>query len=189
MIIFASLTYYRLLCLHGCQSVMESINLTELGLIPMFQHPKKRKGSYEHKDQVAFYSNIQRGDGSNASGEDDPEETTKSSEHFHRRYRFQPQTVEALCLLLGDRLKAKAMTNNAFTPMQKLCITLRFLATGTHQMEVGDGEGASQVSVSRIVREVSSALVDKADELVVFSLDPDILQTVAKGFYGFSGSK
>ena len=100
-----------------------------------------------------------------------------------------PQTVEALCLLLGNRLEPKAYTNKAFTPMQKLCITLRFLATGTHQMEVGDGEGASQASVSRIVRQVCAALPDKADDLVVFSLDPDILATVAKGFYGFSGSK
>ena len=167
---------------------MESINLTELGLIPLFRHPKRRKGSYEHKDQVSFYSNVERGNESDASGEDDPEENSKTSEHFRRRYRFQPQTVEALCLLLGNRLEPKAYTNKAFTPMQKLCITLRFLATGTHQMEVGDGEGASQASVSRIVRQVCAALADKADDLVVFSLDPDILATVAKGFYGFSGS-
>ena len=169
--------------------VMESINLTELGLIPLFRHPKHRKGSYKHKDQVEFYSNIERGDDSDVSGEEDTEETMRTSEHFRKRYRFQPQTVEALCLLIGHRLEPKARTNNAFTPMQKLCITLRFLATGTHQMEVGDGEGASQSSVSRIVREVCGILAEQAEQLVVFSLDPDILQTIAKGFYGFSGSK
>ena len=168
---------------------MDSLNLTELGLIPMYRHPKRRKGSYDHKDQVKFYSNVERGDGSDASGEEDPEENTKTSEHFHKCYRFQPQTVEALCLLLGNRLEPKAKTNNAFTPMQKICITLRFLATGMHQMEVSDSEGASQASVSRIVREVTAALADQADQLVVFSLDPDILKTVATGFYGFSGSK
>ena len=168
---------------------MDSLNLTELGLIPMFRHPKRRKGSYQHKDQVQFYSNIERGDESDVSGEEDSEEMTKTSEHFRCRYRFQPQTVEALCLLLGNRLKAKVATNNAFTPMQKLCITLRFLATGTHQMEVGDGEGASQASVSRIVREVCVCLAEQTDQLVTFSLDADILKAVAKGFYGFSGSK
>ena len=168
---------------------MDSLNLTELGLIPMFRHPKHRKGGYEHKDQVKFYSNVERGDESDVSGEEDSEETSKISEHFRRRYRFQPQTVEALCLLLGNKLKPKVATNNAFTPMQKLCITLRFLATGTHQMEVGDGEGASQASVSRIVRQVCSVLSEETDQLVTFSLDPDILKAVAKGFYGFSGSK
>ena len=29
----------------------------------------------------------------------------------------------------------------------------------------------------------------QADQLVVFSLDPEILATVANGFYGFNGSK
>ena len=168
---------------------MDSLNLTELGLIPMFRHPKRRKGSYQHKDQVHFYSNVERGDESDVSGEEDTEENSKTSEHFRRRYRFQPQTVEALCLLVGNSLKPKAYTNNAFTAMQKLCITLRFLATGTHQMEVGDGEGASQASVSRIVNEVCAVLAEQADQLVVFSLDPEILKTVASGFYGFSGSK
>ena len=168
---------------------MDSLNLTELGLIPMFRHPKRRKGSYKHKDQVQFYSNVERGDESDVSGEEDSEETSKTSEHFRRRYRFQPQTVEALCLLLGNKLKPKAYTNNAFTPMQRLCITLRFLATGTHQMEVGDGEGASQASVSRIVKQVCGILAEETEQLVTFSLDPDILQSVARGFYGFSGSK
>ena len=32
-------------------------------------------------------------------------------------------------------------------------------------------------------------IAEQADQLVVFSLDQDILSTVAKGFYGFSGSK
>ena len=167
---------------------MEAVNLTDLGLVPLFRHPKHRKGSYQHKNQIEFYSNVERGD-SDASGEEDTEETSKQSEHFCKRYRFQPQTVEALCLLLGNRLEPKAYTNNAFTPMQKICITLRFLATGTHQMEVGDGEGASQASVSRIIKEVCGAQAHETDQLVVFSLDHDILRTVSQGFYGFTGSK
>ena len=116
------------------------------------------------------------------------QENSKMSEHFRHRYRFQPQTVEALCLLLGNSLKPKVATNNAFTPMQKICITLRFLATGTHQIEVGDGEGASHASVSRIVKQVCGILAEQTDQLVTFTLDPDILKVVANGFYGFSGS-
>ena len=133
-----------------------------------------------------FYS-IQRN--ADSSEESDENDSCGPSEHFRERYRFQPKTVEALCLLLGGRLKPLASTNNAFTPMQKLCIALRFYATGTHQIEVGDGEGASQALVSRIVNEVSEALAEQADQLIVFSLDPDIMKTVSTGFYGFSGSE
>ena len=83
---------------------MEVLNLTELGLIPLFRHPKRRKGSYDHKDQIEFYSNVERGD-SDASGEEDTEENSKQSEHFCKRHKFQPQTVEALSLLLGNSLE------------------------------------------------------------------------------------
>ena len=160
-----------------------------LDVLPLFQHPKKRRGSYKHKDQVDFYSverNVTESDSEESAVDDDH---CGPSEHFRKRYRFQPKTVEALCLLLGGRLKPLASTNNAFTPMQKLCIALRFYATGTHQIEVGDGEGASQASVSRIVNQVSEALAEQADQLIVFSLDPDVMKTVATGFYGFSGSE
>ena len=167
---------------------MDCLNLTELGILPLFRHPKHRKGSYEHKNQVEFYKNVGRGE-SCASREEDTEEMHAMSEHFRKRYRFQPKTVEALALLIEGRLKPKARTNHAFTVMQKLCIALRFYATGTHQMEVGDGEGASQASCSRIIKEVSAALADQAEQLGVFSLDPEILATVATGFYGFNGSK
>ena len=52
-----------------------------------------------------------------------------------------------------------------------------------------DGEGASQASVSRIVKQVSEVLSDHMDDLVVFNVDPDMLDTVARDFFGFSGSK
>ena len=174
--------------------MMKLLKWIELDILPMFRHPKRRKGSYNHKDQVEFYS-VDKNE-SESSGESEVEmeddvdlDLCGPSEHFRKRYRFQPKTVETLCLLLGGRLKPLASTNHAFTAMQKLCIALRFYATGTHQIGVGDGEGASQASVSRIVNQVSEALADQADQLIVFSLDPDVMKTVATGFYGFSGSK
>ena len=35
-------------------------------------------------------------------------------------------------------------TNHAFTTEQRICIALKFYATGSFQHEIGDGEGASQ---------------------------------------------
>ena len=153
-----------------------------LGVMGLFRDPKKRKGTYEHKDQVEFYKNMSESDSEEESQE------TGNSEHFRKCYRFQPKTVEALCLLLGKEIEPEAYTNHAFTAMQKMCITLRFYATGTHQIEVGDGEGASQASVSRIVKQVTRVLSDHMNDLVEFTVDPDVLDTISKGFYGFSGS-
>ena len=100
---------------------MDSLNLTELGLLPLYRHLQHRKGSYEHKNKVEFFRNVERGDDSSVSGEEDTEGNSSTSEHFCKRYRFQPKTVEVLSLLIEGRLKPKATTNNAFTVMQKLC--------------------------------------------------------------------
>ena len=129
---------------------MKLLKWEELDILPLFRHPKRRKGSYDHKDQVDFYS-VKRDECQSSESEEEMQaDVCGPSEHFCKRFRFQPKTVEALCLLLGGSLKPLASTNNAFTPMQKLCIALRFYATGTHQLEVGDGEGHHKHQCQRL---------------------------------------
>ena len=151
------------------------MELTELGIVPIFRTVNKMKGGYEHRDQIEFYSYK---DGH-----------AQASPQFRKHNRYTEKSVKALVALLGNELVPKAATNNAFTPTQRLCIALRFYATGTHQAEVGDGEGASQASVSRIVRHVTEVLSQHADDLIKFSLDQEILEDVSKGFYGFKASE
>ena len=55
-------------------TAMDALNLTELGLIPLYRHPKHRKGSYNHIDQLEFYSKVERGAEGDILGEDNPEE-------------------------------------------------------------------------------------------------------------------
>ena len=159
-----------------------AMEIAGLGVLGLFRDAKKRRGSYEHKNQLEFYSNVE-------DGTERGDVCDANSEHFRKRYRFRPKTVQALTMLLGKAIEPVAKINNAFSAKQKLCIALRFYATGTHQIEVGDGEGASQASVSRIVKQVSEVLSDHMDDLVVFNVDHDVLDTVARGFFGFNGSK
>ena len=171
---------------------MDAMALHETGVIPIFCENKCRKGSYEHIDQMTYYQNVEERDYCYLSEDDSEVDTAdvvvSESEQFQKRYRFREKTVKALCLLLGNEIKPIAHTNNAFIEMQKMCIALRFYATGSHQMSVGDGEGASQASVSRIVKQVTLALAGHVNDLVCFHVDQDVMETVAKGFYGFSGS-
>lgn len=97
--------------------------------------------------------------------------------------------MQALCELLRDELQPVVKTNNAFTLEQRVCCALRFFSTGTFQMEVGDGEGASQSTMCRIISKVSYCLSRHADVLIKFSTDPVILDTVSSGFFASSGSK
>ena len=160
---------------HSIFVTSSRMNLTELGIVPIFHVNRRRLGGYVHKEQVSFYS---------INGEEG-----RPSDAFRKRYRFREQTVEGLVQMLGDEIAPIANTNNAFTSIQKLCIALRFFATGTHQTEVGDGEGASQSSVCHIVKQVSTVLSNHANDVIKFSLDDEVLNRVSTGFYGFKASK
>lgn len=139
-----------------------------LNLLGLVREPRRR-ASYVNKAQFDDFSN--------------------QEEHFRKRYRFKRETVELLCELLRPELEPLTMTNNAFTLEQRVCCALRFFATGTFQMEVGDGEGASQSTMCRIISRVTDSLSQHANDLITFSTDPVILDTVSTGFFGFSGSK
>ena len=154
------------------------MDIAQIGILPLFRLNRRRKGGYEHKEQFDFYSYV---------GSEEAE--AEPSLQFRKRYRFTEKTVKALVALLGNEIIPHATTNHAFSASQKLCIALRFYATGTHQAEVGDGEGASQSSVCRIVRQVTDVLANHADDLIKFNLDNEILERVGNGFYGFKASE
>ena len=137
----------------------------------IWHHPVKRKVDYIHRDQLNFYG------------------LGGSEEEFRKRYRFRKDTVRVLCNLLGDEFKPKSGANKAFTMEQRLCIALRYYATGTFQCQIGDSEGASQASCHRIVRKVSEVLASHVPDVVQFSTDPDVFESVSEGFYAFKGSE
>ena len=147
------------------------MNLLGLDIINLNHQPVRRDGEYHHRDQLTFYGTDQR------------------DHEFRIRYRFRKDTVRLLTQLIYDEIAPKAMTNNAFTAEQKMCIALRYFATGTFQRQIGDSEGASQSSLHRIVHQVASALAPHADTLIQFSTEPQILKEVSDGFYAFKGSK
>ena len=135
------------------------------------RHPKRRNADYTHKRQMDFH-----GIGDN-------------EEEFRKRYQFCKDTVHVLCELLGDEFGPKSGANNAFSIEQRLCIALCYYATGTFQRQIGDSEGASQSSAHRIVRKVSEVLASHASDLINFSTDPEIFETISQGFYAFNWSE
>ena len=136
-----------------------------------YRHPKRRKADYTHKNQLEFYG------------------IDGSDEEFRKRYRFRKDTVRVLCELLGDEFGPKSNANKAFTVEQRLCIALRYYATGTFQRQVGDAEGASQSSMHRIVKTVLRVLASHCKDVITFSTDPTVFKVVSDGFYGFKGSE
>ena len=133
-----------------------------------------QKIRYVHRDQLACY---------------EAEQDNESSYHFTSRYRFKERTVKTLSELFRDEIGPKAKTNNAFSAEQRMCVTLRFLGSGSFQKVLGDSEGACQVSVHNHIIKVVKAMSHHADQLVRFSVDEEVLENIETGFYGFSGSE
>ena len=105
--------------------------------------------------------------------------------HFQSRYRFKEETVKVLSTLFDNEIGPKAQTNKAFTSEQRICMALRFFATGSFQKLIGDGEGACQATIHNHVMKVARAMSNHCDDFTVFSLNEEILEQTASGFYGF----
>ena len=95
---------------------MDLLGLYGTDLLGISRRPKRRNADYKHRDQLNFYGN------------------EESEEQFRIRYRFKKDTVKVLCQLLGEEFASKS--NNAFTIEQRLCIALRYYATGTFQRQL-----------------------------------------------------
>ena len=150
------------------------MNAIGCGLLEIEKRVVTKRINYEHKNQLEYY------------GSGDPD---KSCEQFRKWYRFKEETVKKLSKWLEPEIGPKRLTNNAISTEQHMCCALRFYATGTFQTEVGDGEGISQTSMHRIINLVTNALSDHADDIIKFSVYPQVLETVSNGFYGFKGSE
>ena len=124
------------------------MDLLDLDFYGLDRHPVRRNGDYTHKHQFQFYG------------------TEDKQQQFVLRYRFRKNTVRVLTDLIRDEIEPKSTTNNAFSPEQKVCIALRYYATGSFQRVVGDTEGASQSSCHRIIKEVSKSFANRADSLI-----------------------
>ena len=83
----------------------------------------------------------------------------------------------------------KSIANNALSSEQRLYCALRFYATGTYQEGLGDRDGVSQSMMHRIIARVSDILSVKANDIIQFSVDKDIMQRNSSRYYGFKGSK
>ena len=99
-----------------------------LNLEGLNHEPRQRNGDHMHRNQLDFYG------------------SEENQEQFRIRYRFWKETVRLLIELVHDDTAPKALTNNAFTAEQRMCIALRYFTTGTFERQVGDSEGANQSS-------------------------------------------
>ena len=83
--------------------------------------------------------------------------------HISRNYYFQRMNKASFDFILdkiADRLYHVPTHARPINPMQRLAITLRYLASGSTQMSLGFNFRVSAASVCKIIREVMLAICD-----------------------------
>uniref|UniRef100_A0A915K9Z9 Uncharacterized protein n=1 Tax=Romanomermis culicivorax TaxID=13658 RepID=A0A915K9Z9_ROMCU len=75
-----------------------------------------------------------------------------------QKFRLSPNTIDTLILRIGDQLKHDTDRNYALSPNQQLLLGIRYLATGGHMRLVGDANGVSKATMSRVVHRVVESI-------------------------------
>lgn len=91
-----------------------------------------------------------------------------SEEKFLERYRLSKAVVSKVVEEIEVRLRYATDRNMPLSPLLQVLITLRFYATGSFQLMVGDNAGISKATVSRIVRKVSAVIASLRPRYVTF---------------------
>ena len=91
-----------------------------------------------------------------------------NEEHFKSRYRFGKESINFLVNLLSDDLKRRTARSHAIDPLIQILVALRFYASGSFLEVIGDTFGLPKSSVSRIVKDVSVALLAKQSQFIVW---------------------
>ena len=113
-----------------------------------------------------------------------------TDEELRSRYRFGRESIKFLVEILKDDLQRQTRRNHALSPTLQVFVALRFFASGSFLQIISDTVGLPKSTVSRIVTDVSKALVSKQEEFINFPTEPAEVQDVKRGFYekgGFPG--
>lgn len=91
-----------------------------------------------------------------------------SESKFLERYRLSKTVVVKVLEEIQHRLEYHTQRNSPVTPMEQLLLALRFYATGSFHLIVGDIVGISKATACRIVHKVSVAIAALRPHYIAF---------------------
>ena len=106
-------------------------------------------------------------------------------DEFRRRFRFRKETVRDFIMpkIISD-LANPTLRNHSLTPIQRLCVALRFYASGSYQTVVGDSLGLHNSTVLKAIRRVSVIIIRRLKpDFVKFPNNADELVQISNRFF------
>ena len=106
-----------------------------------------------------------------------------SDEQLRQRYRFGRDSINYLAGELRGDLERLTNKGTAISVEQQVMIALRFYASGAQMQVVGDTMGLDKSTVSRVIEDVTNALVDRKDQYIRWPVNVQRLNEIKAGFY------
>ena len=105
-----------------------------------------------------------------------------TDEELRNRFTIGRQGIGYITNLIANELHHSTRKNHALPPLQQVLIALRFYASGSFLQVIGDTAGVDKSTVSRIVTNVSNALIAKQSEFIMWPTDAEVAE-VKNWFY------
>ncbi|XP_067124817.1 putative nuclease HARBI1 [Centruroides vittatus] len=106
---------------------------------------------------------------------------------FLCRYRLPKESVRNVVERIGDNLVSTSSRNYAMSPMEQLLLALRFYATGTFQLVVGDLNDLSQSSACRAINRVSFLIAQMSADYIQLPKTESERTQISQDFFHLSG--
>ncbi|XP_023312349.1 putative nuclease HARBI1 [Anoplophora glabripennis] len=104
-------------------------------------------------------------------------------EEFFIRFRLTKDSVRQLLDIIVETLETATNRNAAITPITQLLLALRYYATGSMLIVVGDFCGVHKSTASRMVKKVSEAIASLRNRFINFPQDPHEIDRICTKFY------
>ncbi|XP_044165252.1 putative nuclease HARBI1 [Acropora millepora] len=98
-------------------------------------------------------------------------------------YRFRRESIMHITDLLAEDLRRKTQRNHPISALQQVLIALRFYASGSFLQVIGDTIGVDKSTGSRVVTNVSLALVAKQQQYIKWPKDQQDFGKSKNSFY------
>ena len=84
--------------------------------------------------------------------------------YFFKSFRMSATSLEQLLSWIDPRIFKSSLRQEAISPKERLCVTLRYLVMGDAQVIIAALYRIGPATVSKIINETTKAILDVLDE-------------------------
>ena len=106
-------------------------------------------------------------------------------DEIKRLFRFNVETINYITGSIFNELRRNTLRNKSLTPIQQVCVALRFYATGGMQLSLASWINIDQSTVSRVTWDVTQAILNALNNVAF----PENMLRLKQKYFQVSGMR